>query len=393
MNKELSLRKKIGLELFRKMRKNHVKLHELQTIFWECTLRCNLACKHCGSDCRAITDTPDMPIADFLKVIDRIKPEVDSHKVMIIFSGGEPLMRKDLEQCGMELYRREFTWGLVTNGMLLNRQRLQSLLAAGMRSITVSLDGFEYAHNWLRQNTQSYSKALNAVRMLSGENDLVWDAVTCANKKNLPQLSEFKDFLIENGVKNWRIFTISSSGRANNLPELQLSDEEFTALLNFIRDTRKERRIHLEYGCEGFLGNYETEVRDSFFRCAAGVNVASVLADGSISACTGIRSNFKQGNIYNDDFWAVWNSGFKPYRDREWARRGICADCAMFRYCQGNGMHLHDDDGNLLLCHYNRIIDSKNDFSTVAKKKFSENETKRNYFRIIIIIFLIFILF
>ena len=51
----------------------------------------------------------------------------------------------------------------------------------------------------------------------------------------------------------------------------------------------------------------------------------------------------------------VWNNGFRVYRDREWARQGACADCKMFRYCEGNGMHLHDDEGKLLVCHLQRI--------------------------------------
>ena len=47
----------------------------------------------------------------------------------------------------------------------------------------------------------------------------------------------------------------------------------------------------------------------------------------------------------------------KPYRDRSWTKKGECADCKMFRYCEGNGMHLYDDNGNLLVCHYKRIVD------------------------------------
>lgn len=355
MNKNLSIRKRIGLEIFRKIRHNNARLHELKTLFWECTLRCNLSCQHCGSDCRSISNQPDMPVADFLKVIDQITPHINPNRTMIIFTGGEALLRKDLEVCGAELYRRGFPWGIVTNGMLLNAERLKSLLAAGMHSITISIDGFEDAHNWLRNHPKSFSNAFNAAKLLTEVKDIAWDIVTCVNKKNIQSLPEFKKYLIQSGVKNWRIFTIFPVGRAAELPELQLSNEEFTYVLDFIRDTRIENSIHLSYGCEGFLGNYEQEVRDHFYTCHAGINVASVLADGSISACPSIRSNFHQGNIYKDDFMDVWNNRFEPFRNREWARKGKCADCSMFRYCEGNGMHLHDDDGNLLVCHYNRI--------------------------------------
>ncbi|MDR1335282.1 MAG: TIGR04133 family radical SAM/SPASM protein [Tannerella sp.] len=355
MNKTLTLRKRIGLELFRRMRRNSVRLHELNTLFWECTLRCNIACRHCGSDCRAVASQPDMPVADFMNVIDQITPHVHPNRTMIIFTGGEALVRNDIEACGRELYRRGFPWGLVTNGLALTRRRLDSLLAAGLHSITVSLDGFEEAHNWLRRHPQSYTRALNAVRMLAGEKQIVWDTVTCVNRKNIGELPAFRDFLIDTGVKRWRIFTVFPVGRAAGVPELQLSDEDFTATLDFIRATRREGRIRLNYGCEGFLGNYEMEVRDYFYQCHAGVSIASVLADGSISACPSIRANFHQGNIYKDRFMDVWNERFEPFRNREWARKGICAGCSLFRYCEGNGMHLHDDRGDLLFCHYRRI--------------------------------------
>lgn len=355
MDRKPSIRKRIGLEIFRKMRHNNARLHELNTLFWECTLRCNLSCRHCGSDCRSISNQPDMPVADFLKVIDQITPHVNPNRTMIIFTGGEALLRKDIEVCGLELYRRGFPWGIVSNGMALTPERLKSLLQSGLHSITISLDGFEDAHNWLRNHPRSYTNAMNAVKLLTNVQDIAWDVVTCVNKKNIQSLPELKEHLIKTGVKNWRIFTIFPVGRAAELPELQLSNEEFTSLLDFIRETRIENQIHLNYGCEGFLGNYEQEVRDHFYTCHAGINVASVLIDGAISACPSIRSNFHQGNIYKDNFMDVWNNRFEPFRNREWARKGLCADCSMFRYCEGNGMHLHDDDGNLLFCHYHRI--------------------------------------
>ncbi len=357
MNKTLTFKKKVALELFRQIRKNRTKIHDLHTLFWECTLRCNLSCKHCGSDCRVVANQPDMPVEDFLKVVDEITPYVEPNKVMVVFTGGEALSRKDLEVCGLELYKRGFPWGVVSNGMYMTRKRLDSLLASGLHSATISLDGFEEEHNWMRGHPKSFENAVHAISMLAEEKEIVWDVVTCVNRKNIDDLPEFKEFLLHLGTKRWRIFTIFPVGRAAQHPEFQLNDEEFTRVLDFIRDTRREGRIRLDYGCEGFLGNYEMEVRDHFFQCNAGIDTASVLADGAISGCPSIRANFHQGNIYRDRFIDVWNHGFGKYRDRNWARKGQCADCKMFRYCEGNGMHLYDDNNNLLVCHYNRIAE------------------------------------
>ena len=280
----LSFKQYFGLELQRKVRHNNAQLHPLRTLFWECTLRCNMHCRHCGSDCKQDSLKPDMPAADFLKAVDDIMPHVDPHHTFIIFTGGEALMRPDIEEVGLELYRREFPWGMVTNGYLLTPQRLESLLAAGMHSITVSLDGFEAEHNWIRQHDHSFERAEAAVKLLVKDKDLLWDIVTCVNPRSYPHLDEFKEYLISLGVPRWRVFTIFPMGRAANDPELQLCDEAFRGTLDFIERTRNEGCIAVNYACEGFLGPYEQRVRNQFFTCRAGVDVASVLVDGSISA-------------------------------------------------------------------------------------------------------------
>ena len=354
--RRLGLRKRLGLELFAQLYKHTVEAHPLRTLFWECTLRCNLNCRHCGSDCRAEATVPDMPLEDLLRVVDeQITPHVNPHKVMVVISGGEVLVRKDLERAGLELYRRGYPWGIVTNALALTPERFESLLRAGLHSISVSFDGFEEQHNYIRRNPHSYQRALDALRMIAADGTVAYDAVTCVTGALVPRLNEMKELLIANGIKHWRIFTIFPVGRAADDPTLRLTDEQFREVMEFIRRTRREGRIDLTYACEGFLGGYETEVRDSFYYCSAGVTTASIRVDGAISGCTSIRSNFDQGNIYRDNFWEVWSSRYEPFRDRSWARRDECADCRMFRYCQGGGMHLRDEEGRLLMCHYKRL--------------------------------------
>ena len=355
-NHKISLRQRLGLELFRQEQNLRKSRHELHTLFWECTLRCNVSCRHCGSDCRSDSTLRDMPGSDFLRVVDTILPKTDPHKLFIIFTGGEPLMREDLEALGRELYRRELPWGIVTNGLMLNPRRLESLLCAGIHSVTVSLDGPEEAHNWLRRHPQSFTKASEAIRLLARTKEIEWDVVTCVNNCNIGHLADFGNYLASLGVRHWRIFTIFPAGRAASHPDLQLDNTQFTQLLEFIASTRKEGNLHLSFACEGFLGSYESKVRDHFYHCNAGISVASIRADGSISGCPSIRADFSQGNIYQDDFWEVWNNRFQVFRNREWARQGECADCSMFRYCEGNGMHLHDKKGQLTTCHYHKIV-------------------------------------
>ena len=352
----LSLRKKIALELWRQKENILREEHPLKQLFWECTLRCDLKCRHCGSDCKMKSESNDMPKEDFLRVLDGIAAKMDPHKVFVIVSGGEPLMRHDIEECGRAIYKKGFPWGMVTNALHLTPQRWQGLLRAGIHSMAISLDGLEEDHNWMRGNEQSFKMVSQAIDMLVATEDFVFDIVTCVNRRNYTKLDEIKEFLISKGVKRWRLFTVFPVGRAALDPNMQLTNEAFRGVFNFIKKVRKEGRIRADYGCEGFLGNYEGEVRSRLFSCQAGVTVGSVMADGSIAACASIRADYNQGNIYEDDFMEVWENRYHPYRNHEWMKKDECANCKYFRYCLGNGMHLRDGDGKLLFCHLHRLL-------------------------------------
>lgn len=355
MSRSLSLRRRIALDIFNSVRTRLLEDHPLRQLFWECTLRCNLSCRHCGSDCKQISAVKDMPKEDFARVLDSVAAATNPHKVMINITGGEPLCRPDLEECGKMIYEKEFPWGMVTNGLALTPQRYRRLLQCGLRAMTISLDGIGETHDWMRGRNGSFEKAAAAIKMVIDSGEIAFDVVTCVNKRNFGQLNELKEYLIGLGLKEWRLFTVFPAGRAAQDPELQLSPEEFRGLMEYIKATRKEGRIMAEYGCEGFLGNYEGDVRSHFYQCSAGITVGSVLADGSISACPSIRADYRQGNIYTDDFMDVWKNRFQAYRDRSWMHKDECASCKVWKYCKGNGMHLRDADGKLMLCHYSKL--------------------------------------
>ncbi len=352
----IPFRKRVALDLFAFKKKIDSRVHDLRYLFWECTLRCNLSCLHCGSDCLQDASLPDMPLTDLLRIIDSIKNNVDPHKTTVAITGGEPLLREDLVECGKELYKREFPWGIVTNGYAMNRDRYERLLDAGLRSLTVSLDGMQSSHDWLRNKAGSFERAVKTIELAAAARGVVFDVATCATKRNFGELSKIKELLNDKGVRRWRIFTVFPKGRAAKNPELQLSDRQFVDLMDFIVDSKKQPGVRPNYGCEGFLGAYEGRARDNYFQCVAGVSVGSVLIDGSISACPSLRGDYIQGSIYKDDFLDVWNNRFGVMRNRSWTKTGLCATCDAYRWCQGNGLHLRKEKtGELLVCHWDRI--------------------------------------
>ena len=354
----------IGRLLHRAFRANETAVHELNYLFWECTTRCNLHCRHCGSDCFAASHDVDMPLKDFLGAFDTIPREERANPFTVVLTGGEPLLRPDIAEVGRSLRCRHVSWGIVSNGWFYDEAKHRQLMDAGMGTLTISLDGLEESHDWMRGRPGSFARAERAIGLAAAEGPkLHFDVVTCVNRRNFHELEALHERLQVLGVRQWRIFTIIPIGRAAQDPDMHLTDGEFTALMDFIAAKRAEEGegMTVTFSCEAYLGRYENRVREVPFFCHAGINIASVLIDGRICACPNIdRDAFSQGNIYEDNFWQVWQERFEPFRNRRWTRQGRCADCKVWRDCQGGGMHnWHGDCTEVLNCHYGKILPAR----------------------------------
>jgi radical SAM protein with 4Fe4S-binding SPASM domain len=295
-----------------------------------------------------------MSLPVFLSALDTIRDKPDYFTVVL--TGGEPLLRQDIAVCGREIRKRGFRWSMVTNGYLYDEHTHIQLLNAGMGALTISLDGLETTHNWLRNNDRSFEKATTAIRCAAGSSRLNFDVVTCVNQRNIEELPQLYAHLLALKVKSWRLFTITPIGRAIHHEDLFLTDRQMKAIFDFIVAKRKAKEMDVKFSCEGYTGQYELKIRDTFFFCRAGINIASVLSDGSISACPNIDRSFAQGNIYQDNLQDVWDSQYQVFRNRAWTKTGQCRNCKDYNDCQGNGFHnWHGNHENVLVCHQEKI--------------------------------------
>ena len=278
----------------------------------------------------------------------------------MVLTGGEPLLRPDIEEVGKAIRRRGMGWSMVSNGYFYDRKMHAKLMGAGMGALTISLDGLEPEHDWMRGRTGSYARALEAIKIAAAEPRINFDVVTCVNKRTINQHEDIYTLLSGIRVPQWRLFTIIPIGRAANDPDMQLTGEQFRTMMDFIEAKRAAKTgMNVTFSCEGYLGRYESKVRQNLYFCHAGINIASVLIDGRINACPNIdRDVFSQGNIYSDNLYEVWQNRFQPFRDRSWARKGMCKDCKVFDRCLGNGMHnWHGACDNPLTCHYAKTLE------------------------------------
>jgi radical SAM protein with 4Fe4S-binding SPASM domain len=326
------------------------KAHPLRYLFLEITRRCNLACRHCGSDCSKKPFPDELTTDEWLSFFSYLKKSRQgrTRSCGLVITGGEPLCHPDLDRILEGLRENGLAWGMVTNGWNLSPPVVQKLIEGGLVSITVSLDGLKDQHDWLRGREGSYERATRGLWLLSQANLPCVDVVTCVHPGNIDQLPKIKALLQKMGNVSWRLFSIFPKGRADKNRELLLDEAGYRRMLSFIRDARKsDNDMHIEFSCEGYLpSDWDRAVRENPYFCRAGISVASVLCDGAISACPNISRKMVQGNIRQDDFFEVWKDRFEKYRKRNWMRTGECVGCREFKRCQGNSMHLWDFETN-----------------------------------------------
>jgi radical SAM protein with 4Fe4S-binding SPASM domain len=319
--------------------------HELLYLFFEITRACDLACRHCGSDCRREPKAPSLSAESWMAIADDLRERFGT-RPFIVITGGEPLTHPKLLDIGAHLCVLGLSWGMVSNARAWRPGLMDELLAAGISSLTFSLDGPAESHAWLRRDPESYGKAIGAIREAAAAKaaGFVFDVVTCVHPGNLELLGETAEILIAAGARAWRLFRIFPAGRAGRDPELELDAAGTERLLDWIGEHRpalSKRGLELSYSCEGWFPRpREKLLRPQPSFCRSGVNFASILSDGTIAGCPNNHPSFNQGNVLSDSFSRVWRDGFIPHRRREWLAASACGDCRQLRDCRGGALHL-----------------------------------------------------
>ncbi|MBN2497160.1 MAG: radical SAM protein [Deltaproteobacteria bacterium] len=343
-------------------RKLECAVHPLRYLFLEITQRCNLRCRHCGSDCGRDTRLDELSTDEWLAFFGYLAVRCDRRKLALVLTGGEPLCHPEWDRILRGLREHGLAWGMVSNGFGLDRENMARAVEAGLISLTVSLDGMRKSHDQLRGRKGSFERAVKALELAVAARVRFLDVVTCVHPGNLDELDSVMGLLERIGLSRWRLFSIFPKGRARENEDLLMGAEGFKRMLGFIEEAREQkaaRGFHVDFSCEGYLPDrWERAVRDEPYFCRAGISIGSVLCDGAISACPNISRSLVQGNIRTDDFLTVWEERFQPFRDRSWLRKGPCADCAHFAACQGNSLHLYDEQlGHTVLCTYKLLCD------------------------------------
>ncbi|MCO4762335.1 MAG: radical SAM protein [Myxococcales bacterium] len=274
---------------------------------WEITLACDLGCKHCGS--RAGPSRPDeLTTQQCLDVVHELA-DLGLREVTLI--GGEAYLRDDWHLIAAEITRLGMMCGITTGALALTPERVAMAEDAGVRTISISIDGLAQIHDAQRGVPGSWRSAVDAAQRVS-QSSMRLATNSQINRLSMPELPAMASLLADIGSRAWQIQLTVPMGHAADRPDLLLQPWELLELyplLVWIKEQRLDPNgITLYPGNNiGYFGPYEQALRYGGDKgahwqgCSAGEWTLGLEADGKIKGCPSLPSNAWTGGYLGRD--------------------------------------------------------------------------------------------
>ena len=334
---------------------------------WELTLRCDLACRHCGS--RAGRARPDELSTEEALDLVRQLAELGTREVAII--GGEAYLRDDWLDIVAAIARSGMRPTMTTGGRGMTRDRARDAARAGLHSASVSVDGEADTHDRLRGVAGSYRAAMEALDNLRDAGVLI-AANTQINRLSMPELPRVLDRLAEARIRSWQIQLTVAMGRAVDEPDVLLQPYDLLALFPMLGDLARRAEaaaIDLVPGNNiGYFGPYESLLRGRTRQghscgCGAGRLTMGIEADGTIKGCPSLSTReWAGGNVRDASLRDIWERALPLRYTRDRTTRdlwGLCAECYYADECRAGctwtGDVLFGRPGNNPYCHHRAL--------------------------------------
>ncbi|MDD5385399.1 MAG: radical SAM protein [Gallionella sp.] len=302
-------------------------------VAWETTHRCNATCKHCYSNSSPDADCAvEMSTSEGIDVIDQL---ANAGVLVLAFSGGEPLLRRDWEDLVSHAVARGLSVNLGTNGSSISRKTASAIQRLGVRSVTVSIDSHNaYTHDNLRQKPGLFNEAVNAVKLLAEKKIRVVIGFT-PTRLNWKDGKSVIELARQIGASAVNLSEYVPAGRGDLSLALR-PDELHEVLMEWIhlREVYKRDLELIWHDCRVGLLVPDSEKRN-YVGCGAGRLVARICPDGTVTPCVFLSSPI--GSFRTHSFQDMWSQSplLKQFRDRTSGFNGNCADCEHLHSCGG----------------------------------------------------------
>lgn len=324
-------------------------------VVWNCTRSCNLRCVHCYSQSQCQTYEGEMSTEEGRRLIDAL---ADFGAPVLLFSGGEPLLRKDLFELASYAVARGLRAVLSTNGTLISRETAARLKGLNLSYVGVSLDGTERVNDAFRGAEGAFQRALAGIRSCLDVGLKVGLRFTI-NRRNVGEIPAIFELIRQEGIPRVCFYHLVYAGRGSALMDEALDVQDtrravdriidLTAALH--RDGQAVEVLTVDNHCDGpYL--YLRLLRENPSRAghvlellrynegnSSGRGIACVSWDGSVHPDQFWR-HLTLGNVRERDFGAIWtdpdNEPLMKIKDKKRHVKGRCAACKWLDVCAGN---------------------------------------------------------
>ncbi len=258
----------------------------IRVLAWEVTRRCPMACKHCRGASRNEAYADELSTDEALKVIHSLH-DAGAHP-LIIFTGGEPMYREDLPQLVKEAHTLGFPCALAPCGRFATVERLQELKDAGIRALSLSIDGPDAAtHDAFRGVDGAFAMAQQAMTA-AREVGLPYQINHTLTRATLPHLRAMRDFALAQGATRLDVFFLVPVGRGNAIADLCLNDAETDAALRTVLTLDAEGLLPIHVTCEPRILSVANDFPTAPTRqngCMAGAGFCFLSHIGTLQPC------------------------------------------------------------------------------------------------------------
>jgi nif11-class peptide radical SAM maturase 3 len=347
---------------------------------WEITLKCNLACSHCGS--RAGDSRVDeLSTTEALDLVHQMA-EIGIREVSLI--GGEAFLRPDWLEIAREIKASGMVCTMTTGGFGVSALTARRMKEAGISRVSVSVDGLEATHDQLRGKPGSWKFCFKTIKYLR-DAGIVIGTNTQLNRLSVPELPLIYETIRDAGVKYWQLQMTVPMGNAADHAQILLQPDELLVvypMIAYLATRGKEEEVSVQPGNNiGYYGPYERLLRARgaeeggewaiWTGCDAGQSVLGIEADGKIKGCPSLPSSaYTGGNIRERRLQDIFDNAAElrfndtkntpQATDHLW---GFCGACRYAKLCRGGcswTAHVFfDRRGNNPYCHHRSLTQAK----------------------------------
>ncbi len=327
------------------------------------TRRCNLNCAHCYLDAKTLRESgeDELTTTEVCNLLDQVAEH--NPETMVVLTGGEPLIRKDLEtmlthgsECGLFMV-------IGTNGMMLTERRVQSLQAAGAMGCGISLDSLDPAqHDAFRGYPGAWQKTMAGMENCR-RHDLSFQVHFSVTEANAAEVPAMVDFARACGARVLNFFFLVCTGRGESMSDI--SPMAYERVLNQILDTQEHsedliirarcaphfQRIAHQRNPDSLLTRAQGYDGSS---CIAATHYCRITPEGGVTACPYIPDEV--GNIRQQTFKDIWEQAPGLQQLRQPQLQGKCGRCEYIQLCGGCRARALAMEGDLMQtdpwCHY-----------------------------------------